>query len=140
MEKHPRTAAVSKQRIPAKTGRRLLEGLFIPNTLLATRLKTGRRQMACRRGIRQGAERRSTRKIPRSNGRDKRIPAYYPGRPHRFPARCAVYASDIRIESVSHEYQDFQDRTPIKFGGVAVDRVTLLNVALRVAKQPRSPS
>src|SRR5271168_1431165 len=33
----------------------------------------------------------------------------------------------IRIEEVSHSYQDFLYRAPYKFGGVAVDRVTLLN-------------
>ena len=40
--------------------------------------------------------------------------------------------TDIRIESVSHGYEDFRYRTPIKFGGVAVDRATLLNVECRV--------
>lgn len=34
----------------------------------------------------------------------------------------------IRIEEISHWYQDFHYRAPYKFGGVAVDRVTLLNV------------
>jgi L-alanine-DL-glutamate epimerase-like enolase superfamily enzyme len=34
----------------------------------------------------------------------------------------------IRIEEVTHSYQDFQYRAPYKFGGFAVDRVTLLNV------------
>ncbi len=34
----------------------------------------------------------------------------------------------IRIEEVSHSYQDFRYRAPYKFGGFAVDRVTLLNV------------
>src|SRR5436305_4414395 len=34
----------------------------------------------------------------------------------------------IRIEDVTHSYQDFRYRAPYKFGGVAVDRVTLLNV------------
>jgi L-alanine-DL-glutamate epimerase-like enolase superfamily enzyme len=36
--------------------------------------------------------------------------------------------SAIRIKEVRHSYQDFQYRAPYKFGGVAVDRVTLLNV------------
>jgi L-alanine-DL-glutamate epimerase-like enolase superfamily enzyme len=36
--------------------------------------------------------------------------------------------SAIRIEEVTHSYQDFHYRAPYKFGGVAVDRVTLLNV------------
>ncbi|MFB3922755.1 MAG: enolase C-terminal domain-like protein [Terriglobia bacterium] len=34
----------------------------------------------------------------------------------------------IRIEEVTYGYEDFLYRTPIKFGGVAVGRVTLLNV------------
>jgi L-alanine-DL-glutamate epimerase-like enolase superfamily enzyme len=41
-------------------------------------------------------------------------------------------ATDIRIEEVRHEYEDFLFRTPIKFGGTAVDRATLLNVHCRV--------
>ena len=36
--------------------------------------------------------------------------------------------TDIRIESVAFQYEDYRYRTPIKFGGVALDRVTLLNV------------
>ena len=36
--------------------------------------------------------------------------------------------TEIRIASVQHHYQDFLYRTPIKFGGVALDRVTLVNV------------
>jgi L-alanine-DL-glutamate epimerase-like enolase superfamily enzyme len=39
-----------------------------------------------------------------------------------------LHPSAIRIEEVRHSYQDFRYRTPYKFGGVAVDRVTLLNV------------
>lgn len=38
-------------------------------------------------------------------------------------------ATDIRIEEVEYSFEDFCYRTPIKFGGTAVDRVTLLNVA-----------
>src|SRR5579871_3810420 len=34
----------------------------------------------------------------------------------------------LRIEEVRTHYEDFKYRTPIKFGGVALDRVTLLNV------------
>src|SRR6185312_8870744 len=41
----------------------------------------------------------------------------------------------IRIENAETEFKDYRYRTPIKFGGVAVDRVTLLNVNLIV----RSP-
>jgi L-alanine-DL-glutamate epimerase-like enolase superfamily enzyme len=36
--------------------------------------------------------------------------------------------TDVRIKDVSYAYEDFFYRTPIKFGGVAVDRATLLNV------------
>lgn len=36
--------------------------------------------------------------------------------------------TDIHIEAIEIGYEDFHYRTPIKFGGVAVDRVTLLNV------------
>ena len=36
--------------------------------------------------------------------------------------------TDIRVEEVTHEYEDYLYRTPIKFGGVAIDRVALLNV------------
>ncbi|HEX4770783.1 MAG TPA: mandelate racemase/muconate lactonizing enzyme family protein [Bryobacteraceae bacterium] len=41
--------------------------------------------------------------------------------------------SAIRIEEISHSYQDFRYRAPYKFGGHAVDRVTLLNVECRVS-------
>ncbi|MHB1421662.1 MAG: enolase C-terminal domain-like protein [Gemmataceae bacterium] len=41
-------------------------------------------------------------------------------------------ATDIRIDEVGYSYEDFLYRAPIKFGGVAVDRVTILNVACRV--------
>lgn len=40
--------------------------------------------------------------------------------------------TDIRVESVSFDYEDFRYRSPIKFGGVALDRVTLLNVNVAV--------
>jgi L-alanine-DL-glutamate epimerase-like enolase superfamily enzyme len=38
----------------------------------------------------------------------------------------------IQIKDVRPSYEDFLYRTPIKFGGVAVDRVTLLNVEVEV--------
>src|SRR5262245_15097914 len=41
---------------------------------------------------------------------------------------AAVKPTDIRIKDVSFAFEDHRYRTPIKFGGVAVDRVTLLNV------------
>lgn len=37
-------------------------------------------------------------------------------------------ARRIRVERVRFEYEDYLYRTPIKFGGVALDRATLLNV------------
>src|SRR5262249_23167831 len=37
-------------------------------------------------------------------------------------------ATDIRILAVEHSYQDFSFRTPIKFGGIALDRATILDV------------
>jgi len=43
-----------------------------------------------------------------------------------------VKNTDIRIRSASFEYEDFTYRTPIKFGGTAVDRVTLVNVHCEV--------
>jgi hypothetical protein len=43
-----------------------------------------------------------------------------------------VKSSDIRIDDVSFSYEDFHYRTPIKFGGTVVDRVTLLNVQVVV--------
>ena len=36
--------------------------------------------------------------------------------------------TDIRVERISFAYEDFRYRTPIKFGGVALDRATLVNV------------
>ncbi len=37
-------------------------------------------------------------------------------------------STDIRIKNVEFSFEDYRYRAPIKFGGVAVDRVTLLNV------------
>ncbi len=37
-------------------------------------------------------------------------------------------STDIRIRDISFCYEDFNYRAPLKFGGVAIDRVTLLNV------------
>jgi L-alanine-DL-glutamate epimerase-like enolase superfamily enzyme len=44
------------------------------------------------------------------------------------PAIVKPHSGAIRIEEISHSYQDFRYRAPYKFGGFAVDRVTLLNV------------
>jgi len=43
-----------------------------------------------------------------------------------------VKPTDIRIEGVTLSYEDYLYRTPIKFGGIASDRVTLLNVVCQV--------
>jgi L-alanine-DL-glutamate epimerase-like enolase superfamily enzyme len=43
-------------------------------------------------------------------------------------ASRASRPTDVRIENVSYAYEDFKFRTPIKFGGVAIDRATILNV------------
>jgi L-alanine-DL-glutamate epimerase-like enolase superfamily enzyme len=43
-----------------------------------------------------------------------------------------VRPTDIRIEAIECAYEDHDYRTPIKFGGVAVDRATLLNVTCTV--------
>ncbi|MEO2089249.1 MAG: mandelate racemase/muconate lactonizing enzyme family protein [Gemmataceae bacterium] len=40
--------------------------------------------------------------------------------------------TDVRIKDVAFSYEDFRYRTPIKFGGVALDKVTLLNVTMTV--------
>ena len=37
-------------------------------------------------------------------------------------------ATDVRIEDITYNFEDFTYRTPIKFGGTVVDKVTLLNV------------
>ena len=38
----------------------------------------------------------------------------------------------MRIEDVAIEFEDFKYRAPYKFGGVAVDRATVLNVRVTV--------
>ena len=43
--------------------------------------------------------------------------------------------TDIHIDDVSFAYEDFRYRTPIKFGGVALDRGTILNVDIAVSTQ-----
>jgi L-alanine-DL-glutamate epimerase-like enolase superfamily enzyme len=44
------------------------------------------------------------------------------------PALIARPATDLRVRSMDIGYEDFLYRVPIKFGGRALDRVTLLNV------------
>ena len=41
----------------------------------------------------------------------------------------------IQIQEVRHSYEDYLYRTPIKFGGTALDRVTLLNVDVVIRDQ-----
>lgn len=45
---------------------------------------------------------------------------------------AAVKPTDVRIVEVSHQFTDYLYRTPIKFGGVPVDRVTLLDAEIVV--------
>lgn len=40
--------------------------------------------------------------------------------------------TDVRIEDLSFEYEEYLYRTPYKFGGVPVDRATILNVNLTI--------
>ena len=42
-------------------------------------------------------------------------------------------STDAHIDAVQESFQDYQYRTPYKFGGKEVDRVTLLNVHCRVS-------
>jgi L-alanine-DL-glutamate epimerase-like enolase superfamily enzyme len=44
------------------------------------------------------------------------------------PAVVVPNPADVRVEDVRHRYEDFRYRTPMKFGGREVDRVTLLHV------------
>ena len=45
-----------------------------------------------------------------------------------FMSLAATKSTDIRVDNVTFGFEDFKYRTPIKFGGTEVDRVTLLNV------------
>jgi L-alanine-DL-glutamate epimerase-like enolase superfamily enzyme len=47
-------------------------------------------------------------------------------------SRLGMKSTDICIEDIRFEYEDYLYRTPIKFGGVALDRATLLNVHCQV--------
>ena len=42
--------------------------------------------------------------------------------------RAGTRDTDIAIEDITFGYEDYLYRTPLKFGGTVVDRVTLLNV------------
>lgn len=50
----------------------------------------------------------------------------------RGPALRLQRAADIRIAGVEHRFQDFRYRAPYQFGGRSVDRVTILDVEVRV--------
>ena len=50
-----------------------------------------------------------------------------------FQILAAPRPTDIRIDEIRHSYEDYLYRTPIKFGGTVVDRVTLLNVHCTVS-------
>ena len=41
-------------------------------------------------------------------------------------------STDIRILDVSCDFEEYQYRTPLKFGGVPIDNCGLLNVCLQV--------
>ncbi|HYI92793.1 MAG TPA: enolase C-terminal domain-like protein [Bryobacteraceae bacterium] len=45
-----------------------------------------------------------------------------------FLSLAATRSTDARIDEVTFAFEDYKYRTPIKFGGTEVDRVTLLNV------------
>jgi L-alanine-DL-glutamate epimerase-like enolase superfamily enzyme len=47
-------------------------------------------------------------------------------------ARHFHRSTDVRVHDISHGYEEFHYRTPIKFGGVALDRATILNVTCAV--------
>ena len=49
-------------------------------------------------------------------------------RPARAAAVRAPKSTDVRVEDVQFDYEDYLYRTPIKFGGTVVDRATILNV------------
>jgi L-alanine-DL-glutamate epimerase-like enolase superfamily enzyme len=50
----------------------------------------------------------------------------------RFTQRAFMKSTDVRIREVAFDYEDFRYRTPIKFGGVALDRVSILNARIVV--------
>ena len=42
-------------------------------------------------------------------------------------------ATDIHVKDIAYSYEEFIYRTPIKFGGVALDRASILNVECMVS-------
>lgn len=51
------------------------------------------------------------------------------------PNVASANPNDVRIDSVEFDERFYKYRTPIKFGGTEVDRVTLLNVKMRVSNR-----
>lgn len=49
------------------------------------------------------------------------------------PQIIASKKTGVRIESLNIAFEEFSYRSPYKFGGIAVDRVTLLNVSIEVS-------
>ena len=56
--------------------------------------------------------------------------------PRPFVLRAVTRDKDIAVADIAFGYQDYLYRTPIKFGGTVVDRVTLLNVDCVVRTRP----
>ena len=50
------------------------------------------------------------------------------GSPFLFAAHSSAKTIEIKVKEIRGSYEDFKYRTPIKFGGNIVDRVTMLNV------------
>jgi L-alanine-DL-glutamate epimerase-like enolase superfamily enzyme len=48
--------------------------------------------------------------------------------PDKFIMPSTARATDIHVGEISYQFEDYLYRTPIKFGGVATDRVSILNV------------
>src|SRR5262245_18992754 len=64
------------------------------------------------------------------NGRTNRPGVSYNSQP---PTTIGpMRSTDITVRDVTPAFEDFRYRTPIKFGGVALDRVTVLNVTMVV--------
>ena len=51
-----------------------------------------------------------------------------------FQAQSSL-GGDIQVKEISFDYEDYLYRTPIKFGGTVLDRVTLLNVHCEVSSR-----
>ena len=46
--------------------------------------------------------------------------------------KAKTKATDIRVEEISYQLEEFKYRAPYKFGGVPVDRATIINVTCTV--------